>query len=179
MAKINVVTPNNLGNTIKKDNASKKFEVNVDNSTITVNEQGQLVATGSAGESRADGVVWEGSINLELGTAQEITLSHDCRGKILHFFLTLGDGSINNEDSLVSVISVPVPAKAFRVPAIVLLYSTYNFYDNYRTFVIKPIKDSNGYKIMVDTSAALVTEGASNGEDAPKNLLTCKLITMS
>lgn len=44
MEKINVVTPTNLGKTIKKDTASKKFEVNVDNTTITVNEQGQLVA---------------------------------------------------------------------------------------------------------------------------------------
>lgn len=44
MAKINVVTPTNIGKTIKKDEATKKFEVNVDNSTITVNPQGQLVA---------------------------------------------------------------------------------------------------------------------------------------
>ena len=44
MAKINVVTPTNLGKTIKKDEATKKFEVNVDNTTVTVNAQGQLVA---------------------------------------------------------------------------------------------------------------------------------------
>lgn len=44
MAKINVVTPTNIGKTIKKNEATKKFEVNVDNSTITVNSQGQLVA---------------------------------------------------------------------------------------------------------------------------------------
>lgn len=44
MAKINVVTPTNLGNSFRKDTASKKFEVNVDGSTIKVNEQGQLVA---------------------------------------------------------------------------------------------------------------------------------------
>lgn len=43
MAKINVVTPTNLGKSFRKDIASKKFEVNVDNSTIKVNEQGQLV----------------------------------------------------------------------------------------------------------------------------------------
>lgn len=175
MAKINVVTPNNLGNTIKKDNASKKFEVNVDNSTITVNEQGQLVANGT--KPQGDSVVWEGSINLE--TVQEITLSHDCRGKILHLFVTLGGGSINDEDSFVGVVSIPVPAKAFSAPAIVLLHSFYSLHDNYRALVIKPIKASNGYKIMVGTSAALVTAGASNGEDEPKNALTCELITMS
>ena len=177
MAKINVVTPNNLGNTIKKDNASKKFEVNVDNSTITVNEQGQLVATGSAGGSRADGVVWEGSINLK--TTQEITLSHDCRGKILHFFLMLNDDSINDESSLVEVISIPVPAKAFSASASVLLYRFYNVYDDYRIFFIKPIKASNGYKIMIGTNVSSATVGASNDEDKLKNVLTCKLITMS
>ena len=178
MAKINVVTPNNLGNTIKKDNASKKFEVNVDNSTITVNEQGQLVATGSAGESRADGVVWEGSINLE--TVQEITLSHDCRGKILHLFITLGDGSINDEDNIVGVISIPVPAKAFRAPATVILYSFYGINNAYKALVIKPIKDSNGYKIMVGTRQALSTDGSDAGNDGDtKNALICQLITMS
>lgn len=49
MAKINVITPNNLGKGIKLNPASKKWEVNVDNSTITVNPQGQLVAQGSSG----------------------------------------------------------------------------------------------------------------------------------
>ena len=44
MSKMNVIIPDNLGKTIKKDEATKKWEVNVDNSTITVNEQGQLVA---------------------------------------------------------------------------------------------------------------------------------------
>ena len=44
MSKINVIIPDNLGKTIKKDEATKKWEVNVDNSTITVNEQGQLIA---------------------------------------------------------------------------------------------------------------------------------------
>lgn len=47
MSKMNVIIPDNLGKTIKKDEATKKWEVNVDNSTITVNEQGQLVAQGS------------------------------------------------------------------------------------------------------------------------------------
>lgn len=49
MAKINVITPNNLGKGIKHNPTSKKWEVNVDNSTITVNPQGQLVAQGSSG----------------------------------------------------------------------------------------------------------------------------------
>lgn len=49
MAKINVITPNNLGKGIKHNPQSKKWEVNVDNSTITVNPQGQLVAQGSGG----------------------------------------------------------------------------------------------------------------------------------
>lgn len=49
MAKINVITPNNLGKGIKLNPQSKKWEVNVDNSTITVNPQGQLVAQGSSG----------------------------------------------------------------------------------------------------------------------------------
>lgn len=44
MSKIKVIIPDNLGETIKKDEATKKWEVNVDNSTITVNEQGQLIA---------------------------------------------------------------------------------------------------------------------------------------
>ena len=177
MAKINVVTPNNLGNTIKKDTASKKFEVNVDNSTITVNEQGQLVATGSAGDFRADNVVWEGSIDLN--SAQEITLSHDCRGKILHLFVVSDDGSINDEDNFIGVVSIPVPAKAFSVPAITFLYSIYKYYGNYRTFVITPIKASNGYKIMLGTDAVRSIAGSSNDKDEPKIALTCKLITMS
>ena len=49
MAKINVITPNNLGKGITHNPQSKKWEVNVDNSTITVNSQGQLVAQGSSG----------------------------------------------------------------------------------------------------------------------------------
>ena len=49
MAKINVITPNNLGKGITHNPQSKKWEVNVDNSTITVNPQGQLVAQGSGG----------------------------------------------------------------------------------------------------------------------------------
>lgn len=49
MAKINVITPNNLGKGITHNPQSKKWEVNVDNSTITVNSQGQLVAQGSGG----------------------------------------------------------------------------------------------------------------------------------
>lgn len=49
MAKINVITPNNLGKGITHNPQSKKWEVNVDNSTITVNPQGQLVAQGSSG----------------------------------------------------------------------------------------------------------------------------------
>lgn len=49
MAKINVITPNNLGKGIKHNPQSKKWEVNVDNSTITVNPQGQLVAQSSGG----------------------------------------------------------------------------------------------------------------------------------
>ena len=49
MAKINVITPNNLGKGIKHNPETKKWEVNVDNSTITVNPQGQLVAQGSGG----------------------------------------------------------------------------------------------------------------------------------
>lgn len=49
MSKMNVIIPENLGKTIKIDKATKKWEVNVDNSTITVNEQGQLVAQGSGG----------------------------------------------------------------------------------------------------------------------------------
>lgn len=44
MSQLKVITPDNLGNTINKDESTKKWEVNVDNSTITVNEQGQLVA---------------------------------------------------------------------------------------------------------------------------------------
>ena len=44
MPKMKVIIPDNLGKTIKKDEATKKWEVNVDNSTITVNEQGQLIA---------------------------------------------------------------------------------------------------------------------------------------
>ena len=44
MSNMNVIIPENLGKTIKIDKATKKREVNVDNSTITVNEQGQLVA---------------------------------------------------------------------------------------------------------------------------------------
>lgn len=46
---MNVIIPNNLGKTIKEDVSTNKWEVNVDNSTITVNEQGQLVAHGSGG----------------------------------------------------------------------------------------------------------------------------------
>lgn len=49
MAKINVITPNNLGKGITHNPQTKKWEVNVDNSTITVNPQGQLVAQGSGG----------------------------------------------------------------------------------------------------------------------------------
>ena len=49
MAKINVITPNNLGKGITHNPQSKKWEVNVDNSTITVNPQGQLVAQGGGG----------------------------------------------------------------------------------------------------------------------------------
>ena len=49
MAKINVITPNNLGKGIKHNPETKKWEVNVDNSTITVNPQGQLVAQGGGG----------------------------------------------------------------------------------------------------------------------------------
>ena len=49
MSKMNVIIPNNLGKTIKEDVSTNKWEVNVDNSTITVNEQGQLVAHGSGG----------------------------------------------------------------------------------------------------------------------------------
>ena len=49
MSKMKVIIPDSLGKTIKKDEATKKWEVNVDNSTITVNEKGQLVAQGSGG----------------------------------------------------------------------------------------------------------------------------------
>lgn len=44
MSKMNVIIPDNLGKTIKKDESTKKWDVNVDNSTITVNEKVQLVA---------------------------------------------------------------------------------------------------------------------------------------
>ena len=44
MAKINVVTPTNLGKGIKKNNTSKKFEVAIDNQTIRFNTEGELVA---------------------------------------------------------------------------------------------------------------------------------------
>lgn len=43
MAKINVIIPDNLGKGIKFNPQTKKWEVNVDGSTITVNGQGQLV----------------------------------------------------------------------------------------------------------------------------------------
>lgn len=49
MAKINVIIPDNLGKGIKFNPQTKKWEVNVDGSTITVNPQGQLVAQGSGG----------------------------------------------------------------------------------------------------------------------------------
>lgn len=43
MSKINVITPNNLGKGIKHNPETKKWEVAVDGTTITVNEEGKLV----------------------------------------------------------------------------------------------------------------------------------------
>lgn len=48
MAKINVITPNNLGKGIKQDPTSKKFGVAVDGTTITLNENGDLQAMPNA-----------------------------------------------------------------------------------------------------------------------------------
>lgn len=48
MAKINVITPNNLGKGIKQDPTSKKFGVAVDGTTITLNENGNLQAMPNA-----------------------------------------------------------------------------------------------------------------------------------
>ena len=44
MAKINVVTPANLGKGIKKNIETKKFDVAIDNQTIQFNTEGELVA---------------------------------------------------------------------------------------------------------------------------------------
>lgn len=43
MKKIRAIIPDNLGKGIKYNPVTKKWEANVDNSTITINEQGQLV----------------------------------------------------------------------------------------------------------------------------------------
>lgn len=107
MAKINVVTPTNLGNSFRKDAASKKFEVNVDNSTIRVNEQGQLVAAGSS-----ERTVWEG--NVRGSTRLTITLPESCAGKTLHFFLMPAEADrLNDPSKYALVASIPIPAKAF------------------------------------------------------------------
>ena len=43
MAKISVVTPTNLGNGIKRNTETKKFDVAVDNQTIKINSEGDLI----------------------------------------------------------------------------------------------------------------------------------------
>ena len=43
MAKISVVTPTNLGDGIKKNIETKKFDVAVDNQTIKINSEGDLI----------------------------------------------------------------------------------------------------------------------------------------
>lgn len=48
MAKINVITPNNLGKGIKQDTTSKKWGVAIDVTTITLNENGDLQAMPNA-----------------------------------------------------------------------------------------------------------------------------------
>ena len=70
MAKINVVTPTNLGKGIKKNNTSKKFEGAIDNQTIRFNTEGELVANVGGGVSRAAGGLVlnsDGSISINLG----------------------------------------------------------------------------------------------------------------
>lgn len=105
MAKAKVVTPDNLGNTFKKDESSQKFQVNVDNSTITVNDQGQLVSNSSSGTEE---VVWTGNVN----SWTETTLSKSCIGKTLSFFL-VESSSTNLTDSAASVyiVSFIIPEK--------------------------------------------------------------------
>ena len=51
MAKINVVTPTNLGKGIKKNTETKKFDVAIDNQTIQFNTEGELVANVGGGNS--------------------------------------------------------------------------------------------------------------------------------
>lgn len=48
MAKISVVTPTNLGNGIKRNTETKKFDVAVDNQTIKINTEGELVVSAEA-----------------------------------------------------------------------------------------------------------------------------------
>ena len=50
MAKINVVTPTNLGKGIKKNIETKKFDVAIDNQTIQFNTEGELVANVGGGQ---------------------------------------------------------------------------------------------------------------------------------
>ena len=152
MAKINVVTPTNLGKTIKKDEATKKFEVNVDNSTITVNEQGQLVATVS-NTATNDSTVWEGNVNLSNDT--QLTLRKDCRGKTLHFFLMERENdNINNVNSEVLVMSMVIPEKTFNLDSELSILGNSFLHTNEDRYgitalVCRPIKDSLGTKIIV------------------------------
>ena len=70
MAKINVVTPTNLGKGIKKNVQTKKFDVAIDNQTIQFNTEGELVANVGGGRVSATGglvVNTDGVISINLG----------------------------------------------------------------------------------------------------------------
>lgn len=49
MSKVKVIFPGNLGNTIKQDPASEKWEVNVDEKTVKINGDGQLYTEQTGG----------------------------------------------------------------------------------------------------------------------------------
>lgn len=103
MAKAKVVTPDNLGNTFKKDESNQKYQVNIDNSTITVNEQGQLVSNSA---SSTDEVVWTGNVNSN----QTIALSKSCLGKTLSFFLVKSSSTnLTDPNATVYIASIYIP----------------------------------------------------------------------
>lgn len=74
MAKINVITPANLGKGIKHNKTSKQWEVDlpelVDGDTITVNQEGKLVGSGSKGGLDCEAIAklpvasWEKGVSI-------------------------------------------------------------------------------------------------------------------
>lgn len=173
MAKAKVVTPDNLGNTFKKDESSQKYQVNVDNSTITVNDQGQLVSNST---SKVDEVVWTGNISTN-ESPKSITLSKSCLGKTLTFFLVESSSTnLTDSDAQVYIVSFIIPEKIKETGGIFSHIFYLNRYQAPQTRIFYP------HQILVLFKTLSISVPAADGTiisiDGTTDYI-CKQITMS